>query len=85
MWGRYAGYTQGSSEYSVKSLTEREAAKLLSSAGVRRLYTPCPDTKPGLNNAGDNKQQQQQGKWGTTEKIMECVLICAKSEHLSGF
>ena len=54
--GRYAGYTQGSSEYSVKSLTEREAAKLLSSAGVRRLYTPCPDTKPGLNNAGDNKQ-----------------------------
>ena len=61
MWGRYAGYTQGSSEYSVKSLTEREAAKLLSSAGVRRLYTPCPDTKPGLNNAGDNKQQQQQG------------------------
>ena len=62
VWGRYAGYTQGSSEYSVKSLTEREAAKLLSSAGVRRLYTPCPDTKPGLNNAGDNKQQQQQGE-----------------------
>ena len=62
VWGRYAGYTQGSSEYSVKSLTEREAAKLLSSAGVRRLYTPCPDTKPGLNNAGDNKQQTR--AWG---------------------
>ena len=62
MWGRYAGYTQGSSEYSVKSLTEREAAKLLSSAGVRRLYTPCPDTKPGLNNAGDNKQPTTAGE-----------------------
>ena len=79
MWGRYAGYTQGSSEYSVKSLTEREAAKLLSSAGVRRLYTPCPDTKPGLNNAGDPTTAW--GKWGKTEKILECVLICAKSEH----
>ena len=38
MLGRYAGYTQGSSEYSVKSLTEREAAKLLS----------CPRSGPGL-------------------------------------
>ena len=59
MFGRYAGYTQGSSEYSVKSLTEREAAKLLSScpssAAVQRLYSPChTNNHPDLNttNAG---------------------------------
>jgi len=37
--GRYAGYTQGSSEYSVKSLTEREAAKIIDPARVH-LYSP---------------------------------------------
>ena len=56
MFGRYAGYTQGSSEYSVKSLTEREAAKLLSScpssAAVQRLYSPChTNNHPDLNSA----------------------------------
>ena len=49
MLGRYAGYTQGNSEYSVKSLTEREAAKLLScprsgpgpGTSLTSLYSPC--------------------------------------------
>ena len=55
MFGRYAGYTQGSSEYSVKSLTEREAAKLLSCPnGVQRLYSPCHNIKipAAANNHG---------------------------------
>jgi len=37
--GRYAGYTQGSSEYSVKSLTEREAAKIIDPSRVH-LFSP---------------------------------------------
>ena len=64
MLGRYAGYTQGSSEYSVKSLTDREAAKLLSCsrAGVRpgsslqRLYSPCQNNL----QHGELSQRQDQ-------------------------
>ena len=56
MLGRYAGYTQGSSEYSVKSLTEREAAKLLScprsgpgpgTTSLTSLYSPCQNNLQG--------------------------------------
>ena len=58
-FGRYAGYTPGSSEYSVKSLTEREAAKLLScprEAAGQRLYSPCSlnNKHQPLNNSGSN-------------------------------
>ena len=43
--GRYAGYTQGTSEYSVKSLTEREAAKMLPARSP--LYSaPAPAANP---------------------------------------
>ena len=57
-FGRYAGYTPGSSEYSVKSLTEREAAKLLScprDAAGQRLYSPCSlnNKHQPLNNSGE--------------------------------
>ena len=53
LFGRYAGYTQGSSEYSVKSLTEREAAKLLSQTpGLHNsLYSPHHTSKHH-NNSG---------------------------------
>ena len=48
--GRYAGYTQGSSEYSVKSLTDREAAKIIDPSRVhlfspRSLHTKQTDLK----------------------------------------
>ena len=65
--GRYAGYTQGSSEYSVKSLTEREvhpqqqqqhAGKKNGEQGTMRtpLYSPHSLSRPGKGgHHGNNK------------------------------
>ena len=71
-FGRYAGYTPGSSEYSVKSLTEREAAKLLScprEAGGQRLYSPC-----SLNN-----KHQPLNNSGSTEVVLKKIFILPAS------
>ena len=66
--GRYAGYTQGSSEYSVKSLTEREVhpqqggpgKKVAGEQGTMRtpLYSPHSLSRPGKGGGhhhGNNK------------------------------
>ena len=60
-FGRYTGYTPGSSEYSVKSLTEREASKLLSfprEPPSQRLHSPpsLSSNQQPLNNSGNEME-----------------------------
>lgn len=52
--GRYAGYTQGSSEYSVKSLTEREVQGKAEQGPMRApLYSPHSLNRGKGGSAGD--------------------------------
>ena len=63
---RYSGYTQGSSEYSVKSLTEREAATIIDPS---RVHLFSPHNRPG------DHEGKIVGKW-FTPKCPQVLQIC---------